>query len=106
MIFRRGGLSLTDDDYVERAEQAEQAEQQLAIGRQRRALRRKARALRLQRIGLAIAGGWGFVMRDLCGLAGMALVAYGAWLTYPPAGYIIGGALLLAAAWISASREP
>lgn len=38
------------------------------------------------------------VMRDLAGLAGAGLVAYGAWLVFPPAGFITGGVLLLAGA--------
>lgn len=34
-------------------------------------------------------------LRDLAGLAGVGLVAYGAWLLHPAAGYITGGTLLL-----------
>lgn len=30
------------------------------------------------------------------GLVGLALVAYGAWLAYPPAGFVVGGLLVLA----------
>ena len=41
-------------------------------------------------------------VRDLSGLAGAALVAYGAWLIYPPAGFIVGGLMLLAGAVFSA----
>ena len=33
--------------------------------------------------------------RDLAGLCGVGLVSYGAWLIYPPAGFIIGGILLI-----------
>jgi hypothetical protein len=32
----------------------------------------------------------------LPGLVGLLLVSYGAWLVYPPAGYVTAGALLLA----------
>ena len=32
------------------------------------------------------------LLRDLAGLSGVGLVAYGAWLIYPPAGFIVGGA--------------
>lgn len=35
------------------------------------------------------------VTRDIAGLAGVGLIAYGAWLVYPPAGYIVGGVLLI-----------
>jgi len=33
--------------------------------------------------------------RDIAGLGGVGLVSYGAWLIYPPAGFIIGGGLLI-----------
>ena len=45
------------------------------------------------------------LVRDLAGLCGVGLVSYGAWLIYPPAGFItagillIVGALLIAPAW-------
>ncbi len=45
------------------------------------------------------------ILRDLAGLAGAGLVAYGAWLLAPPAGFITGGLLLLAAALLL-SRGP
>jgi hypothetical protein len=32
----------------------------------------------------------------LRGLAGLALISYGAWLAYRPAGFVVAGALLLA----------
>lgn len=36
------------------------------------------------------------LLRDIAGLIAVALICYGAWLTYPPAGFIVGGVLLLA----------
>jgi hypothetical protein len=42
------------------------------------------------------------VLRDLAGLAGAGCVAYGAWLLLPAAGFIVGGALLMAGAWLHA----
>lgn len=36
--------------------------------------------------------------RDLAGLCGVGLVSYGAWLIYPPAGFITGGFLLIVGA--------
>ena len=36
------------------------------------------------------------VVRDLAGLAGAGLIAYGAWLVYPPAGFVVAGAELVA----------
>lgn len=36
-----------------------------------------------------------FVLREVAIVGGIALVAYGAWLIYPPAGFIAGGVLLL-----------
>lgn len=45
------------------------------------------------------------VIRDVAGLAGVGLIAYGAWLIMPAAGYITGGALLvLGVVLISANR--
>lgn len=35
------------------------------------------------------------LLRDLAGLGGVGLVSYGAWLIYPPAGFIVGGAMLI-----------
>jgi hypothetical protein len=34
-------------------------------------------------------------LRDLCGIAGMALICWGAWLVYTPAGVILVGLCLL-----------
>lgn len=32
---------------------------------------------------------------DLCGFAGAGSIAYGAWLIYVPAGFLVGGTLML-----------
>jgi hypothetical protein len=42
------------------------------------------------------------LLRDLAGLSGVGLVAYGAWLIYPPAGFIVGGSLLIVGALLLA----
>ena len=45
------------------------------------------------------------IIRDIAGVAGVALIAYGAWLIMPAAGFITGGALLvLGVVLISANR--
>jgi hypothetical protein len=36
---------------------------------------------------------------SLLALAGSALVSYGVWLTYRPAGFVVAGLLALLAAW-------
>lgn len=41
-------------------------------------------------------------IRDAAGLTGAASVTYGAWLIYQPAGYIVGGLLVLLAASLAA----
>ncbi len=41
---------------------------------------------------------------NAAGLAGGALIAVGAWLAYPPAGFILGGIMLLAGAVILSPR--
>lgn len=43
--------------------------------------------------------------RDLMILGGGGLISYGSWIIYPPAGYVVGGALLLAGGVIGAVRE-
>lgn len=42
------------------------------------------------------------LIADSLGLAGAASLSYGSWLVYQPAGYIVAGALLLVAAWLTA----
>lgn len=42
---------------------------------------------------------------DAAGLGGAALVVYGVSLIYQPAAYIIGGGMLLSAAWLNARRD-
>ena len=44
----------------------------------------------------------GALVRDLAGLAGAAFIAYGAWLIAAPAGFIVGGLLLIVGAWLDA----
>lgn len=41
-------------------------------------------------------------LRDAAGVAGVASIAYGAWLVYEPSGFIVAGILVLAAAVASA----
>ena len=41
-------------------------------------------------------------VRDLAGLCGVGLVSYGAWMIYPPAGFIVGGILLIVGALLIA----
>lgn len=47
-----------------------------------------------------LAGAAPDIVWTLLGLAGAALIAYGAWLIYVPAGFITGGALLLVGAML------
>jgi hypothetical protein len=42
------------------------------------------------------------LVRDLAGLCGVGLVSYGAWLIYPPAGFVVGGLLLILGALLIA----
>lgn len=42
--------------------------------------------------GLAVGATW----RALPGLAGLGLISYGAWLAWPPAGFLTAGVLVLA----------
>ena len=45
------------------------------------------------------------LLRDAFGLSGAGLCAYGASLIYVPAGFIVGGALLLAGAVLMAKGD-
>lgn len=56
----------------------------------------------LRRLGAAVAAGGGIVLRDLAGIAGAGSISYGAWLIAPAAGFIVGGILLIAGAWLHA----
>lgn len=44
-------------------------------------------------------------VRDAAAVLGVVLVSYGAWLAYAPAGFVIGGALVLAGALLSARGD-
>ena len=44
--------------------------------------------------------------RDAVGISGAAMIAYGASMIYPPAGWIVGGVMLLVSAWLSAKARP
>jgi len=48
-------------------------------------------AAALRAVAAAVPG----LVRDIAGLSGVGLVSYGAWLIYPPAGFIVGGCLLI-----------
>jgi len=43
--------------------------------------------------------------RDAAGLAGAVLFVYGTWLVYRPAGFMVAGLALIAAAWLSARKR-
>lgn len=51
------------------------------------------------------AGAHWAVLSDLCALSGAGLMSYGAWLVYRPAGFIVGGVLLLLAGVVGALRR-
>ena len=50
----------------------------------------------LARIGRAIVRRAPHVLADGLGFAGAGAIAYGAWLIYVPAGFLVGGALAVA----------
>jgi hypothetical protein len=49
----------------------------------------------------ALAAGW---LPDALMAAGTGGISYGAWLVYQPAGFIVGGAFLLAAGVLAARK--
>ena len=44
------------------------------------------------------------LLTDLAGFVGAASIAYGAWLIYPPAGFLVAGVLLVAGAMFFGRR--
>jgi len=44
-------------------------------------------------------------LTDVVGIAGAALLAYGAWLIYRPLGFLVAGALLLAGSLLLARAD-
>ena len=42
------------------------------------------------------------ILTPLVGVLGALLLAYGAWLIYPPAGFVVAGALCLRWSWLVA----
>jgi hypothetical protein len=44
------------------------------------------------------------VIWNLIGLSGAAMLIFGVWSAFPPAGFILGGAVLLAAAVLLSPR--
>ncbi|PWC89830.1 hypothetical protein TSH100_04110 [Azospirillum sp. TSH100] len=52
-----------------------------------------------------VAAAAGVLLRDLVGVAGAGAITYGAWLAWPPAGFIVGGSLTLAGVWLQARRS-
>lgn len=53
-------------------------------------------------VGVAAARVAPVLFRDAAGIAAIGLISYGAWLTYPPAGFISAGILILAGVILSA----
>lgn len=45
------------------------------------------------------------LLRDLVGLGAVASISYGAWMAWPPAGFMVGGALVLAGVLLSARAD-
>ncbi|RUM06807.1 hypothetical protein [Rhizobium chutanense] len=43
-------------------------------------------------------------IREIVGAAGAALAGYGAWLSYPPAGFMVAGGILVGLAAIGTLR--
>ena len=44
------------------------------------------------------------IVRDLVGLSGAASIAYGTWVIYRPAGFIVGGMLAVIGAYLAGRR--
>ena len=96
----------TENEAAPTAEELREAEEALeellereeAEKQARRAAKRARRAALMQKIARFVP----VAVRESAGIAGAALFSYGFWLVYPPAGYIVGGVLLMIGATISA----
>jgi len=60
----------------------------------------KAISTSCRAVGRAMPG----VIADVAGIGGACLISYGAWLIYPPAGFITGGILTLAGVLLASSK--
>ena len=65
----------------------------------------------LKKIGSAFGGfvaacgrGVGRIAADVIGLGAVGFISYGAWLIYEPAGFIVGGVLVLAGVLLASAR--
>ena len=47
----------------------------------------------------------GDYLRDLVGFGAVGSIAYGSWLIYEPAGFIVGGVLVLAGIFLAARGD-
>lgn len=61
--------------------------------------------LNLAPLGAALKAAAPALIRDGAGLSGVALIAYGAWLVYEPAGFIVAGTLLVAGALLAGGAK-
>jgi hypothetical protein len=66
--------------------------------------RRRRRAIRLQ-IEKSVYAAGHEVTRGGAALTGAGLVGYGAWLAWPPAGFVVVGLILIAGVWLHDRNE-
>lgn len=57
------------------------------------------------RVGSALKRALSVAAWDCAGICGCGLIVYGTWLVFQPAGYIVGGVMLVAATWLRAGRD-
>lgn len=88
------------DDPITAGNDAVLAEERLDRARQARQTRRRARAARARAMAEALGSIAGEAVRDGIGICGAASITYGAWLIYPPAGFVVGGLMLLAGIYL------
>lgn len=54
----------------------------------------------LGRVKTTALAAWAAAGADALLIGGACLVAHGAWLVYEPAGFIVGGSMLMAVGWL------
>ena len=59
----------------------------------------------IRQVGEKIATGLPDFIKDIVGVGAVVLISYGSWLIYEPAGFIVGGSLVLAGVLFSSNKR-
>jgi hypothetical protein len=82
------------------AANAKELEDRARIRQQLNDVRKRRRSAIRRSVEQAIGSATSEVTRAAFAMGGSGLVAYGAWLAWAPAGYVVGGVLMLTGVWL------